>query len=355
MRQLFKILSIVGLFVFIGALTLVPASPSEAQTGVTWTGSFYPSTNFTGSSAIASYPGGLNQNWGTGPPTAPLTGQVPGIPADNFSVRFATNTTIAAGVYEFIVLADGGVRLSVNGEAVIDDLGGMGLSERGAIVNITGGSYVLVLEYVEYTGNALIQINWIPSTGTPTVGEETAIPAALVTVVQVQGLAVRTGPFLGGSLVAVARPGGDYPVIARNTQEGLFTWYLIQYDADTQGWSSGRYLSFSQGAPENVPLQNTTDFDTIYDPPGTVIGVTRSVMNFRQFPTQRAARIPQVPQLFWGAEVEILARTVQGGNNFWYQVRYTPENSSTSYVGWIFAPYVGIKFGSDPLDTVPII
>jgi hypothetical protein len=77
-------------------------------------------------------------------------------------------------------------------------------------------------------------------------------------------------------------------------------------------------------------------------------------MNFRQFPSIRVQRVPEVPQLFWGAEVEILARTVQGGKDFWYQVRYTPENSSTSYVGWIFAPYVGIKRGSDPIDTVPV-
>jgi len=170
----------------------------------------------------------------------------------------------------------------------------------------------------------------------------------------VSGLSVRTGPFLGASLVAVARPGVSYPVIARNTQEGLFSWYLIQFDADTIGWSSGRYLAFETGAPENVPLENSTAFDTIYDPPGLVIGVTRSVMNFRTFPTRRVARVAPIPQLFWGAEVEILARTVQGGQDYWYQVRYNAEDGN-SYVGWIFAPYVGIQFGSDPIDTVPIL
>ena len=76
-------------------------------------------------------------------------------------------------------------------------------------------------------------------------------------------------------------------------------------------------------------------------------------MNFRTLPTERAPRIAAVPQLDWGAQFEILARTRQGGEDFWYQIRYTPTNSDTSYVGWVFAPYIGFVLGSDPIDTVP--
>ena len=50
----------------------------------------------------------------------------------------------------------------------------------------------------------------------------------------------------------------------------------------------------------------------------------------------------QVP---WGAETELLGRTIQGGNNFWLQVRYGDQ------VGWIYAPFVSIR---GDVNAVPI-
>lgn len=361
MRRFYLTLGILTLILTFGAGIFLPVSHTNAQAGVTWVGLFYlppaGSNDCTaqGTSSIPAIYTGLNKNWGAGVPTDGSGNPIPGMPPDCFSAVFtASNVNFAAGLYEFTIVADDGVRLYLNNDLVIDDYGITGLRQRSTIVNLTGGVYTVVVDYVEYTGNAVIQVNWAPSNGTPQA-TATPPPTHIANVVTVKGLAVRSGPFLGASLIAVARPEADYPVYSRNTQEGLFTWYYIQYDIDTFGWSSGRYLTFSTGDPTTLPLQNSTDFDITYDPPGTVIGVTRSVMNFRVFPTQRAARITAVPELFWGAEVEILARTVQGGRDFWYQVRYTPEKSTTSYVGWIFAPYVGIKAGSAPIDSIPVI
>ena len=57
-------------------------------------------------------------------------------------------------------------------------------------------------------------------------------------------------------MVAVARPDVNYPLLARNEREGLFTWYLIQYDEDTVGWSSGRYL-FVEGDENVLPYADS--------------------------------------------------------------------------------------------------
>jgi uncharacterized protein YgiM (DUF1202 family) len=208
----------------------------------------------------------------------------------------------------------------------------------------------VVVEFNDTSGQAVLNVNWVVSTGTPQA-TGTGVPIAVGSVVNVRGLAVRSGPFLGGSMVAVARQNVEYPLLARNTQEGLFTWYLIQYDTDTRGWVSGRYLTIT-GDVNQLQTQSATAFDTVYDPPGRVVGVTRSNMNFRVYPTQRSIRVAAVPQLEWGAEVEILARTVQGGRDFWYQVRYNKADGTT-HVGWILAAYVGVS--GDPIDTVPII
>lgn len=353
MKRVFSLAIILLLFLLIGAMAFVPAIPTNAQAAVPWVALFYPTNNLTGSSTLATYPNGLSQNWGAGTPRDGAGNFVSGITnPDQFSAIFAANATFNVGFYEFVILADDGVRLYLDGDLVIDDFGATGQKERRVMVQVlTAGTFQVVVEYVEYTGNALIQVNWTVSSGTPQP-TATTVPVAVVNVVTVRGLALRTGPFLGASLVAVARPSVDYAVLARNTQEGLFTWYLIQFDSDTQGWVSGRYLTFKTGTPDIVPLRNSTHFDTITDPAGLAIGTTRSVMNFRVFPTERSQRIAAMPQLEWGANVEILARTVQGGQNFWYQVRYNVPNSNTSLVGWIYAPFVALS--GDPIDSVPI-
>jgi hypothetical protein len=352
MKRVFSFAILLLMLLLIGAMTFVPATPIYAQANVPWTAQFFPTNNFGGASVITAYPAGLSQNWGAGSPRDGTGTVIAGIPADNFSARFVANATLAVGFYEFIILADDGVRLYIDGDLIIDDFGATGQKQRNELIEvIIGGTFQIVVEYVDYTGNALIQVNWVTSNGTPQP-TTTPQPIAIVNVVTVRGLAVRTGPFLGASLVAVARPATNYSVLARNTQEGLFTWYLIQYDTDTTGWVSGRYLTFTLGSPEVIPIQNSTHFDAVIDPAGLVVGTTRSVMNFRVFPTERSARISLMPQLPWGANVEILARTVQGGQNFWFQVRYNVPNSTANYVGWIYAPFVAIS--GDPIDSVPI-
>jgi hypothetical protein len=352
MKRVFSFAILLLFLLLIGAMAFMPAMPANAQAAVAWTAQFFPTNNFGGTSVIATYPSGLSQNWGAGSPRDGGGLVIPGIPSDNFSARFVTNAALAVGFYEFTILADDGVRLYINGDLVIDDFGPTGQKQRSFLAEVVlAGTFQIVVEYVDYTGNALIQVSWVVSNGTPQP-TTTPQPIAIVNVVTVRGLAVRTGPFLGASMVAVARPSVNYSVIARNTQEGLFTWYLIQFDVDTQGWVSGRYLTFTLGTPDVVPLHNSTPFDSVVDPAGLVVGTTRSVMNLRVFPTERSLRVTGMPQLVWGANVEILARTIQGGQNFWFQVRYNVPNTNTSYVGWIYAPFVAIS--GDPIDSVPI-
>lgn len=362
MKRYINPLILSGIVLLVAILGFVQIQTVESQAGVPWLATFYSNPDFTGSSTTVTYPDGLSQNWGAGPPTypqstnpatptSPITNVlVPGIPVNNFSARFTSSPTIAGGLYEFVVVADGGVRLSVNGDSLIDDLANTGLKTYSIITNLSGGASFILLDYIEYTGNALIQINWLTSNGTQTAGS-TATPAVVGEVVQVRGLSLRSGPFLGATMLAIARPGTIYPVIAQNRDEGLFTWYQIQYNVDTIGWVSGRYLAIT-GDTDNLPLAPVNEFSTVYNPPGLVTAVTRSNMNFRVFPSERVLRIDAVPQLPWGAIVEILARTRQGGQDFWYMVRYTTENNN-SYVGWIFAPFVDVLPGSDPIDTVP--
>ena len=135
----------------------------EAQVvNVSWTGLFYPSPDFTGASELAVYADGLDENWGSGSPTNNSGVPIPGIPANNFSARFSANTNLSTAIYDVTVVANGGVRLYINGFAVIDDLG----TDTGAnrthsvLVSLTEGAYQFVLDYVDTTGNASVSATW---------------------------------------------------------------------------------------------------------------------------------------------------------------------------------------------------
>lgn len=329
------------LLLMLATVVFIPNGRVNAQTAANWVGQFYPNPDFQGSPALATFPQGLNVNWGTLPPTDGSGNTIPGIPNENYSARFVATVQFSAGFYEFVATFDDGVRIYIDGLLVLDRFNNTGLSTATQLLNLPGGVNTIIVEYVNRSGPGLLQVGWFTSSGTP-LPSPTIIPIATGSVQYVRGLSVRTGPYLGASMVAVAVPDKEYPILARNNSEGLFTWYKIQYDEDTIGWSSGRYLGIS-GNIDAIPWENTI-FDQIDNAPSRgVVGVTRAVMNFRIRPSVRTQEIGNIP---WGAPVDIIGRSIQGGRPHWYHVRYDGK------VGWIYAPFVNVTQGI--IDAVPV-
>ncbi len=165
-------------------------------------------------------------------------------------------------------------------------------------------------------------------------GVANATSLARVTVVK--GLALRTGPYLGASMLGIVRPGKDYPVLAQNPGdgEGNFNWYLIvDVDNDRVGWASGRYLKIV--GDTNIPFTNTI-FDEIDGTPDKGARVyIRGNVNIRQRPSLRSAELLVTP---YGTEVIVLGRTMQASLIQWLHVLYTaPDGRRT--IGWIFYNY----------------
>ncbi len=337
----------------------------QTFTGTTWVGQFYNTPDLTGPVvAFAQFPTGLNKNWSTGAPTDGNNAPITNVNADNWSARFAATETISAGTYQFSLTADDGARLLIDGVPIIDTFSSSSLTNQTATVQLSGGTYTLVVEYNDKSGNAVLQLSWTLGTiGGATVGPTgTVAPIATGQVTGVRGLALRSGPYKGTSLVNVMHTGKDYKLLARNKSEGIYTWYLVQIDVTTTssstdaagtpttttttsvaqtGWASGRYLTIT-GTPENLPVISTL-FDQIDTAALTgVTGTTRSVINMRVRPSERTTRLIQIP---WGDSVAILGRTIQDGKNFWYHVYYQGK------VGWIIASYVTVRGN---MDLVPI-
>jgi len=347
-----------GVMLLFGLLT-VRQTVSAQIFGTNWVGAFYNSTT-VGTNPIptaqsVAYPNGLNFNWGNSyPRQADNVTPVPGMNTitDNFSARFTSSQNItSAGIYRFTVRANDGVRVTINNTlyldrfvAVADNLVGEYTFDATLFV----GNNTMVVDYAEFTGTAALQVQWGPISGTGTITAPTATaqPAATGSVIRVKGLAVRTGPYLGASMVAVARPNNAYPIIAKNFSEGLFPWYKIKI-GDSEGWASGRYLQ-PAGNLDVIPEQGTV-FDELgannigrVPPALNVIGTTRSVMNIRVRPSERTQLLGQIP---WGDQVTVYGRTVQGGLNFWLFVRYKDT------FGWIYAPYIKLD---GIVDAVPV-
>ncbi|MGJ3238139.1 MAG: SH3 domain-containing protein [Anaerolineae bacterium] len=431
-----RFLPIILIFMMLSLSSIWAHIPNaEAQNNEPWAALFYPTTTFDSPTFLITYETpGLALNWGAGAPTDPVDGlPLPGIPANNFAVRFASTALFNTGFYEFTVIADGGVRLIVNNETLIDDIGNTGLTTFTVSTFISSGARTIILDYVEYTGNAVIELDWEDITdetdGAGNRPEDDAPNVVTAEVEGVNGLALRTGPYLGASLVAVLRPGRTYTVVAQNNTEGAFTWYrLITNEAGQTGWASGRYLDvnfrnlttysctvtpelalsvagrivdptqqivctnavlgalnsvgidgvipsasienveqacltlFEPNAPVSTvtsfinntrPIFDGSDQCTVNNTPGLSVpeetsvfetlitlpdtGVTispRSVLNIRVRPGTRVAVAGQIP---WGAEAQLLARTVEAGDDHWYLVRYA------GIVGWVDASFVNVR------------
>jgi hypothetical protein len=337
-------------------LSLTSAPASAQQTGTNWVGQYFNDTALAAPvGSPEPYPNGIRVNWGGGPPLkADNATPVAGIGTDNFSARFTSTQVIAAaGTYTFTIYVDDGVRVILNGTNVLDQFNQNTTANYRTFTfqqTFSANQTVnMVVEYVEFTGSALLVFQWGLSGGggiSPTAGPTpTPVPAATGMIHTVRGNALRTGPYLGASMIGVVRPNIAFPILEQNFDEGLFPWYKIQDNHGRVGWVSGRYLNVT-GDLSKIPttrtifdeIDNPTDLPRLLD----VTGYTRSTMNFRRRPSQRTDLLGQIP---WGDAVQVIGRTVQGGQNFWLQVRYK------DVVGWIYAPFVKLE---GVVDAVPI-
>lgn len=176
----------------------------------------------------------------------------------------------------------------------------------------------------------------LPGQVAPSVVAATPPPSAVV-VTTIRAAAVRSGPYLGASLITIVRSGAGVTLTARSNAEGVITWYYATFPNGQAGWISGRTLTLNID-PNTLPVQGSI-FDQIDNAPdiGIVGTVNASVLNMRVRPSERTARIVQ---LRFGTEVTVLGRTIidRRGQSFWYHIRLEDGR-----VGWVAARFLTIN------------
>jgi len=172
------------------------------------------------------------------------------------------------------------------------------------------------------------------STPTPSIPTQTPFPPTYANVIEVQGLSLRTGPFIGASRRAVLRPEIPYRVTAKNNQEGVYMWYYIITDDGLEGWASARYLAVYG---QDVPFTGSI-MDNVWNERDRGVRVQAlDNLHFRPAPSDRTQ--PYVDLIPWGGIMRVFARTTSGRGDEWYAVQYNGIN------GWVYAPNTKVVEG----------
>ncbi len=158
----------IGIVIFSALCFAVSSAPASAQiTGSGWTGEYYNNTTLSGSPvATVPYSNGVFANWGDGSPLQEDNATpVPGVGADDFSARYtSTQTFTVAGNYVFTLYVDDGIRVFVDGQVLLDQFNQntTGTYRTFSFIQYFAAQSTvpIVVEYVEFTGIAIMAIQW---------------------------------------------------------------------------------------------------------------------------------------------------------------------------------------------------
>jgi len=150
--------SVLTAIVIIAALVL-PLVPQQAASAdyTPWYAEYYGNRDLVGPSVLARNEAGIGYDWGYGSPGG-------AVPVDNFSARWTTQLSFAAGDYIFTTTTDDGVRLYVDGTLVIDYWHSTTPHTESATVSLSEGAHTLRMEYFDSGAIALAYLNWSTTT-----------------------------------------------------------------------------------------------------------------------------------------------------------------------------------------------
>lgn len=332
MRRQFVVLGLV-----LVALLAVTGS-AAADFGVNWTASYYNSIDLSGNPVLSqSGIAGLNFNWGDGSPGA-------GVSADHWSARFTSSQAFVGGAYEFVVTADDGVRVYIDGQLLLDQFIVRPPTTDRFTHTLSAGTHSLIVEYFDEVGGAALSFQWnLVGTGAPVATATPSRPqlppipegALTATVINARVLLGRAMPYIGAPVLERIRRGETYQVVGRDHDA---RWFVLQL-ADKRVWALGYYLYINSNE-FNAPV--VSSYVLVGDPAQHtgIVGQSRQGLRLRAEPTTESA---QIGRIGWGDVMAIVGRT---DNGHWYQVIYKDT------LGWVTSGYMRIVEGS--VDAIPV-
>ena len=122
--------------------------------GATWRGEYYNNRDLSGSPALVRFDPAIDFDWGIGKPDSAIS-------ADNFSVRWTRTLGFTPGAYRFFASTDDGVRIYVDGHAVVDAWYDQSrFTTNSGDITLGSGQHTVVVEYYEHGDKASAHVWW---------------------------------------------------------------------------------------------------------------------------------------------------------------------------------------------------
>ena len=151
-------LAILIVLVLTGLLAAAPAALADPGPG--WRGEYYNNMSLAGAPALVRDDPSINFDWANGSPAGVVN-------SDHFSVRWTGWFYFDGGDYAFRSISDDGIRVWVDGVAVIDQWHDHPATEYVGYKYLAAGNHSLQVEQYENVGAAVAKVRWERVSGGP--------------------------------------------------------------------------------------------------------------------------------------------------------------------------------------------
>ncbi len=133
----------------------VPTTDIQAQ--------YFGNPNLSGAPVLSKTESAINFDWGERSPD-------PLVPTDNFSARYKKTESFAGGEYRFVITADDGIRVFIDGVSLLDQWKDQSPTTYTVFSTIQAGTHTVVVEYYEKGGGAVAKTSWSRVSGPSSQG-----------------------------------------------------------------------------------------------------------------------------------------------------------------------------------------
>lgn len=153
-RWMFVIGWIVALALMWTVNSAVAQGPGPQHTEPVWQAAYWNNADLMGSPVLWRAEANLDYNWGTGSPA-------PEINADHFSARWTRYIDVTTPTtFRFTATSDDGVRVWLDGALIINEWYDHPAKTVSVDKTLGPGHHLLIVEYYERTGEALVRFSW---------------------------------------------------------------------------------------------------------------------------------------------------------------------------------------------------